>query len=540
MTSTPTQLLYLVRPSATKTTADHPYHPHLQCTSRCLLNTASPSVTAHVSALETMFAEIWLMAFLAGTLLVTISGSLTNCSDVDCGVGMHDRNARLFSIGSRPLLGWNPYDGFDWCFRESDLLSAVDAMESTLKPVGYNLMMVEYYWYLDLNSETMYLDQHARPQPDPNRFPSAIGEQGFKQLSAYLHSKGLLFGLHTMRGINHMAVQQKLGVLGTNYTADQIVDLTKPCPWVGGSTTAPYALFYSVNMSHPGGQTFYNSLYAQYAEWGVDVIKNDCVWLDYVPDQIEATSKAIAASGRPMLYSLSPGMDDPQATKLVLPMVNFWRQNDDTWDDWPRIVNHFASSARQQPFIGSHGRYGLPGFPDLDILPLGFIGDEGQCHGPSRQSKLTEQEQITVMTLWIIVRSPLQVSGDLSRFSGFLMSLLTNEDALAISANSTNTNFLFSNSSMAVWRSDDVLWSQTGVSYTSIHNLLDYSTNISIPVTDVRGSQGGKVCEVFDVWGGTVQKQLSTISATLDGHGSALYKLSRCTSERLSVRVLLA
>ena len=120
---------------------------------------------------------------------------------------------------------------------------------------------------MDLNGATIYSDEFGRLQPDPNRFPSSVGEQGFKALAAYAHSKGLLFGIHTMRGVSQAAVTQRLRVLGTNYTADEVYDRNTPCPWQPGGS--PQQRFYSLNMTHPGGQAFYNALYRQYADWGV-------------------------------------------------------------------------------------------------------------------------------------------------------------------------------------------------------------------------------------------------------------------------------
>ena len=66
--------------------------------------------------------------------------------------------------------------------------------------------------------------------------------------------------------------------------------------------------FYALKKNHPGSQAFYDSLYAQYAEWGVDMIKADCYFGDYyLLDQIQAVSDGIVHSGRPMLLSLSAG-----------------------------------------------------------------------------------------------------------------------------------------------------------------------------------------------------------------------------------------
>lgn len=123
-----------------------------------------------------------------------------------------------------------------------------------------------------------------------------------------------------------MAGEQNATVFGTNYTAREITDYDAVCDWSFGSSQ-----FYSVKMSHPAAQTFYNSLYKQYAEWGVDFIKNDCVFGDFVLDQIRATSTAIEESGRMMLYSLSPGMANLTAAKEVTPITNMYRITGDTW-----------------------------------------------------------------------------------------------------------------------------------------------------------------------------------------------------------------
>ena len=107
----------------------------------------------------------------------------------------------------------------------------------------------------------------------------------------------------------------------------------------------------AVCQSHPGGQLFYDSLYSQYAEWGVDFIKNDCVYANYVPDQIDGVSRAIEHSGRRMLFSLSPGSDDNSMAARIVNETNMYRVTDDTWDRWPSIYSHFHSAQRMQPYI---------------------------------------------------------------------------------------------------------------------------------------------------------------------------------------------
>lgn len=56
------------------------------------------------------------------------------------------------------------------------------------------------------------LDEYGRYMPAVNRFPSAGNGNGFKPLADYVHSKGLKFGIHLMRGVSTLAVEKKLPV----------------------------------------------------------------------------------------------------------------------------------------------------------------------------------------------------------------------------------------------------------------------------------------------------------------------------------------
>src|SRR3546814_20264100 len=68
-------------------------------------------------------------------------------------------------------------------------------------------------------------------------------------------------------------------------------------------------LMYGVDMSKPGAQAYYDSVFRQIASWGVDFVKVDDISRPYHRNQpeIEAVRRAIDASGRPMVLSLSPG-----------------------------------------------------------------------------------------------------------------------------------------------------------------------------------------------------------------------------------------
>ena len=307
---------------------------------------------------------------------------------------------------------------------ESVVLGHIDFIAANLASFGYRVVCMDAGWFISSSSSLTYLDQVGRPQVDPVRYPSAVGQQGFRRLAAYAHSKGLLLGIHTMRGAHVQAVQLKLPVLGTEYTIDQVVDPEGACPW--------WPDFLSLNMSHPAAQPFYDSLYSQastaaaprtttaphaaaaaahspallcsalpasslpqYAEWGIDFIKMDwsarlsaapaAAWVasarlltaallsavsafavNAVLDDVRGVSEAIFSSGREMLLSLSPGKSaSPEQVEAVRGLANMYRITDDAWDDWSHLQDHLVPSVvLLHRYIGApNARYGLPSFP---------------------------------------------------------------------------------------------------------------------------------------------------------------------------------
>ena len=182
-------------------------------------------------------------------------------------------------------------------------------------------------------------------------------------------------------------------------TADQIADETNRCEW------NPH--MDGLRHDNPGAQAYYDSVVALYASWGVDFIKADDMLWPYQAADIEAFSLAIERSGRPIELSLSPGRD-LSLTRLdhLREHATMWRICDDLWDVWEDVEANFARFARWAPTASEHG------WPDGDMLPLGHIGIRAE-RGEPRDSRLTQAERVTLMTLWVIARSPLMIGGDL-------------------------------------------------------------------------------------------------------------------------------
>lgn len=326
----------------------------------------------------------------------------------------------------RPPMGWNSWDCFGSSVTEDEVMANAEFLATHLTPSGWDTVVVDIQWYESDPGHHDYrevsrpeLDEWGRPLPAVNRFPSAVGGS-FRPLADRIHALGLRFGVHVMRGVPRAAVEQGLPVLGApGATCASIADPDNVCPWNPDNV--------GVNMTAPGAQEYYDSLAAQFAEWGVDFIKLDDVL--YPPVQtaeVAAFSRAIDRSNRPMVLSLSPGKQLSTVHVESLRMHSqMWRISDDLWDDWPQVREQFQRAARWAPLQ-------QPGaWADADMLPFGRIGIRGHV-GRDRLSRLTTEEQRTVMTLWCLLRSPLMFGGHLPDTPAETLALLTHPGVLAL------------------------------------------------------------------------------------------------------------
>lgn len=343
----------------------------------------------------------------------------------------------------RPPMGWNSWDNFATTVTEEQTKAQADYMVAHLQQFGWEYVVVDIQWYEpgakghDYRSDAvLVMDDFGRLQPAVNRFPSSANGAGFKALADYIHEKGLKFGIHLMRGIPRQAVDKNLPVKGTNFRAQDIADKNSICPWNPD--------MYGVDMSKPGAQEYYNSVFDLLASWGVDYVKVDDISRPYHDHEkeIEAVRKAIDRTGRPIVLSLSPGETALTAADHVSRHANLWRISDDFWDRWLALYDQFARLAAWNP----HRQTGA--WPDADMLPLGTL-----VMG-SRTSRFTADEQRTMMTLWSIARSPLMHGGDLTKTDPATLALLTNAEVLAVNQDSINNRPVFTRDELVAWTAD--------------------------------------------------------------------------------------
>lgn len=342
-----------------------------------------------------------------------------------------------------PPLGWNSWDYYGTTITESQAKAQADAMARFLKPNGWKVFTVDIQWYEPGAKGHVYkegaplaMDGYSRLVPATEKFPSAANGAGFKPLAGYVHAKGLKFGIHIMRGIPRQAVKANAPIFGTTLRAADVANVRSVCSWNPD--------MYGVDVTKPGGQTYYDSLFAMYASWGVDFVKVDDIARPYDEGQrgeIEAIRRAIDKTGRPIVLSLSPGDTPVERGDHVSRYANQWRISDDFWDRWEPLHGMFGRLEKWT----AHRKAGA--WPDADMLPFGLVEF-------GRPTRFTKDEQTLCMSLWSIARSPLILGADMTRLDPFTLGLLTNPEVLAVNQRSANNRQLSRNGELIAWTAD--------------------------------------------------------------------------------------
>lgn len=415
-----------------------------------------------------------------------------------------------------PPMGWNSWDCYGPTVQEHEIKANADYMAEYLKQYGWEYVVVDIRWFVENTKSHGYnqtdpiyvLDEYGRYLPALNRFPSAEKGTGFKALADYMHKKGLKFGIHIMRGVPKVAVEQKLPIKGTEgITADMIYSTENQCKWLRDN--------YTVVATKPGAQEYYNSIFELYAEWGVDFIKIDDLSAPiYHADEIELIRKAIDNCGRPIVLSTSPGATPIDAAEHVSTHANMWRMVNDVWDSWWHIDHLFEIIPDWYPYIKSGT------WPDCDMIPLGRLSVRGE-RGDDRMTALSKDEQYTLMTLFTIFRSPLFFGGDLPSNDDFTLSLLSNKAVLKMHAESSDVHELFRDEEKIAITSVN---KNTEESYLAVFNISDES----VQQIEVRLSDMGFIGEVVitNMWTGEevgTFKELFT--QELAPHASVLFSI---------------
>lgn len=412
-------------------------------------------------------------------------------------------------------MGWNSWDCYGAAVTEDIVRKNADFMAKHLKKYGWEYITVDIQWYEPKAKTHEYtpfaklcIDEYSRVIPAENRFPSSAGGKGFAPLAEYVHSLGLKFGIHIMRGIPRQAVYERTKIKGTNKTAADVAKTDSICAW---NTD-----MYGVDPAKPGAKEYYDSIFELYASWGVDFVKCDDIARELPKEESELImlSDSLKNCGRDMVLSLSPGPALLEKAELYKQVSNMWRITDDFWDNWQLLYNMFERCEKWAPHNGA-GHWA-----DADMLPIGYIK---QDYSPDITTLFTKDEQVTMLTLWSIFRSPLIIGGEMTKFDDFTMSLLTNEGILKMHRNARHSH--------QVWRrkmngSEIVLWTAAdaeGGQYAALFNIGENAADISVPLTELEIYEAKDITELWS----NEAFHADNISADLAPHSAKAYYLSR-------------
>ncbi|MBO5987358.1 MAG: alpha-galactosidase, partial [Lachnospiraceae bacterium] len=188
-----------------------------------------------------------------------------------------------------------------------------------------------------------------------------------------------------------------------------------------------------------------------------------------------------------------------------------WRITDDFWDKWELLYDMFQRAEKWCTHTGA-GHW-----PDADMLPVGPIR---QDYDKSNWTNFTQDEQVTMLTLWSIFRSPLMIGGEMTGFDEFTMKLLTNEDILSMHLNARHSHQIFrrkmNGTEFIVWMAQ----STKGGSYVAVFNAGEEDGTLCLPLSEL---------EIYDkinvkeLWTGEESSAETKLDVTLKKHAAKAY-----------------
>lgn len=414
-------------------------------------------------------------------------------------------------IAQTPPMGWNSWDCYGAAVTEDTVRRNAEYMAEHLKQYGWEYVVVDIQWSYEGAVNHSYdpfaeltMDEYGRLTPAVNRFPSAANGAGFGPLAGFVHSLGLKFGIHIMRGMPRAAAHRRLPIEGSSYTCDIAANPHSICAWNPD--------MYGLRCELPAARDYYDSIFRLYASWGVDFIKCDDIAREYPQcrKEIEVISEACRNCGREMVLSLSPGPAPVEEAEHLKRYANMWRITDDFWDDWRLLKGMFERAEKWCIHAG-------PGhWPDADMLPVGALR---QCDNPDDRTRFTQAEQRTMMTLWCVMRSPLMIGGEMTKNDAFTLDLLTRKKILEIEKETWCAHPLRTTDEESVWIAPRK--AGTGV-YVALFNLSDKKRTVNISAEEI---EKGRITAI-ELWTGKITAKKKQIRSVIQPHDAEVWYLT--------------
>ncbi|MDB5023742.1 MAG: putative Ig protein [Mucilaginibacter sp.] len=370
-------------------------------------------------------------------------------------------------IGLTPALGWNSWNAWGLTVNDQKVRTSANAMADKLSAHGWMYINIDDGWEAANRNANGEILTNAK-------FPDMKG------LTDYVHSLGLRMGIYSSPG-------------------------PKTC---GG---------YLGSWQHEGQDA------KTYGDWGIDYLKYD--WCSYS----EVTSSRPTLDDMKKPYQLMRASLDKVHRDILFSFCqygmgdvwnwggqvggNSWRTTGDIEDTWKSMSTiGFSQDKTAEGAKPGH-------FNDPDMLVVGKVGWGDSQHN----TRLTPDEQYTHISLWSLLSSPLLIGCDMGHLDPFTLSLLTNDEVLAI-----DQDALGREARQTAKKDDYQVWTkelEDGSKAVGIFNTSDKYQLIKLNKADA--GLGGYT-KVRDVW---QQKYLITAAGEfvtkVPPHGVVLVRVSK-------------
>ncbi len=427
-------------------------------------------------------------------------------------VGLQSAIAQDPGLERTPVLGWSSWSSMGRNPTAEKFEAQARALhESGLRKIGYNYVNLDDFWYQCPGRQGPNVDSYGRWVTDPSRFPPDGDTNGMEVVANYIHSLGMKFGVYMTPGISSQAVVKNTAIEGTQYTADQIA--------VPAHREENYNCrgMVSIDFSKPGAQEYINSLVNRFAKWGVDYIKLDGIE-DYNGPDLEAWSKAIKQSGRPIVLDATEGDFTLALAPKLIKYADQWEAAPDiecrrcklpgasySLTGWKHIEIRFNYVAEWQPYAGS-GRWN-----DYDSIEVGNGDNDG----------LTPDERQTQISLWSLASAPLILGVDLTHLDRLDMKYLKNTAVLAVDQDAIAAKRIVNTSDRQVFAKME----PNGDAIVGLFNTGEKAETVSVQASAVGLPESERGYSTHDLWTGKKKKTGGTINAIVPLHGVVLYRV---------------
>ena len=299
------------------------------------------------------------------------------------------------TIALTPPMGWNSWNCWAASVSAEKVVRSAKALvDSGLAQHGWSYINIDDGWQGARTGEGHALQGNEK-------FPD------MKAMCDQVHALGLKIGLYSTPWISSYA------------------------NFAGGSSDDPSGKW-SRELDHEKSKRFGKNSYdeadaKQWGAWGIDYLKYD--WHPIDVPHVESMSKALRASGRDIVFSLSNAASFEHASDWAR-LANCWRTTGDIWDYWDTTDHDWRFSVTEIAFTQDRwASVAGPGhWNDPDMLVVGQVG-----WGPSlHATHLSPDQQYSHISMWCMLSAPLLIGCDLEQLDDFTRNLLTNDEVLAL------------------------------------------------------------------------------------------------------------